>query len=87
MPFGSLGDPPTCCGGAGCVEGLLGQVEDLLSRVGRGDGVLALPGLHRVVLFTVVVCIKEPLEPLDKVQVVLKPPFDQLLYGDNLGGG
>ena len=68
------------------MEGLLGQVEDLLSRVGRGDGVLTLPGLHRVVLFTVVVCVEKPLEPLDEVQGVLKPPLDQLLYGNNLGG-
>ena len=68
------------------MEGLLGQVEDLLSRVGRGDGVLTLPGLYRVVLFTVVVCVEKPLEPLDEVQVVLKPPLDQLLYGNNLGG-
>lgn len=64
--------------------GLLGQVEDLLAGVGRGDGVLALPGCHRVVLFTVVVGVIELLEPLDEVQVVLESAFDQFLDRNDL---
>lgn len=64
--------------------GLLRQVEDLLAGIGRGDGVLALPGCHRVVLFTVVVCVKELLEPLDEVEVVLESAFDQFLDRNDL---
>lgn len=64
--------------------GLLRQVEDLLAGIGRGDGVLALSGCHRVVLFTVVVCVKELLEPLDEVEVVLESAFDQLLDRNDL---
>lgn len=64
--------------------GLLRQVEDLLAGIGRGDGVLALSGCHGVVLFTVVVCVEELLEPLDEVQVVLESAFDQFLHGNDL---
>lgn len=74
----------TCSGGAGCVVGLLWQVEDLLSGVGWGDGILALPGFHRVVLPTIVIGIVELLKPLDEVEIVLKPAFDQFLHGNNL---
>lgn len=69
------------------MEGLLGQVEDLLSGVRWGDGILPLSGLDRVIVFTIVVGIEELLEPLNEVKIVLKPAFDKLLYGDNLSGG
>lgn len=74
----------TCGGRAGGVVRLLWQVEDLLAGIGRRDGVLALPGRHRVVLFTVVVGVVELLEPLDEIQVVLEPAFDQFLYRNDL---
>ena len=64
--------------------GLLWQVEDLLARIRGGDSILALSGCHRVILFTVVICVKELLEPLDKIEVVLKSAFDQFLYRNDL---
>lgn len=67
--------------------GLLWQVEDLLAGIGRRDGILALPGRHWVVLFTVVVGVEELLEPLDEIQVVLEPAFDQFLYRNDLESG
>lgn len=67
--------------------GLLWQVEDLLAGIGRGDGILALAGCHGVVLLTVVVCVKELLEPLDEIEVVLESAFDQFLHRNDLEGG
>lgn len=55
---------------------LLGQVEDLLTRVRRRDGVLTLSGLNRVVLFPVIISVKELLKPLDEIKIVLKSAFD-----------
>lgn len=77
----------TCGGRAGGVVGLLWQVEDLLAGIGRRDGVLALPGRHWVVLFTIVVGVEELLEPLDEIQVVLESAFDQFLYRNDLKSG
>lgn len=74
----------TCGRRAGGVVGLLWQVENLLTRIGRGDSILALSGCHRVVLFTVVICVKELLEPLDEIEVVLESAFDQFLYRNDL---
>lgn len=76
----------TCGGRAGSMEGFLWQVEDLLAGIWRRNGVLALSGLHRVVLLPVVVGVEELLEPLNEVQVVLKPSLDELLYRDDLRG-
>lgn len=56
--------------------GLLGQVEDLLTRVRRGDGILTLSGLNGVVLFPVIIGVKELLKPLDEIKIVLKSTFD-----------
>lgn len=67
--------------------GLLWQVEDLLTGVRRGNGILTLSGCHGVVLFTVIIGIKELLKPLDEVEIVLKSALNQFLYGDNLNGG
>lgn len=66
----------TCGGGAGRMVGLLGQVEDLLTRVRWRDGVLTLSGLHWVVLFAVIVGVIELLKPLDEIKIVLKSAFD-----------
>lgn len=63
---------------------LLWQVEDLLTGVRWGDGILTLSGLKWVVIFTVIVGIKEPLKPLDEVKVVLKSSFHQLFHRNNL---
>jgi len=76
----------TCGGRAGSMGGFLWQVEDLLAGIWRGSGVLALSGLHRVVLLPVVVCVEELLEPLNEVQVVLKSSLDELLYREDLRG-
>ena len=46
---------------------------------------LSPPRPHRVVLVKVVVGVKELLEPLDKLKVVLEPALDQLLHRDDLG--
>ncbi|TNN64950.1 hypothetical protein EYF80_024834 [Liparis tanakae] len=78
---------PTCRRGAGSMVGLLWQVEDLLTGVRRGNGILTLSGCHGVVLFTVIIGIKELLKPLDEVKIILKSAFNQFLYGDNLNGG
>ena len=69
--------------------GLLWQVEDLLTRVRRGDGILTLSGCNWVILFTVIIGIKELLKPLDEIKIVLKSTFDQFLHRNNLsqGGG
>lgn len=56
--------------------GLLGQVEDLLTRVRRGDGVLTLSGFNRVVRFPVIIGVIELLKPLDEIKIVLKSAFD-----------
>lgn len=77
----------TCGGRAGGVVGLLWQVEDLLTGIRRRDSVLALPGRHGVVLFPVVVCVKELLEPLDEIEVVLESAFDQFLHRNDLKSG
>lgn len=74
----------TCSWGAGGVMGLFRQVEDLLAGVWWGDGILTLSGIQRVVLFAIVVGIKELLEPLDEVKIVLESAFDQFLHWDNL---
>lgn len=74
----------TCGRRAGGVVGLLWQVEDLLTGIGRGDSILALSGCHRVILFTVVICVKELLEPLNEIEVVLESAFDQFLYRNYL---
>lgn len=76
----------TCGGRAGGMEGFLWQVKDLLPGIWRGNGILALSGLDRVVLLPVVVGVEELLEPLNEVQVVLKSPLDELLHRDNLRG-
>lgn len=86
----SMNLPPeglTCSGGAGCMVGLLRQVEDLLTGVRWGNGILTLSGCNWVVLFTVVIGIKELLEPLDEIEIVLKSAFDQFLYRNNLKRG
>lgn len=67
--------------------GLLWQVENLLTGVGRGNGILTLSGCDRVVLFTIVIGIKELLEPLDEVQIVLKSAFNEFLHRNNLNQG
>lgn len=77
----------TCSRGAGCLVGLLWQVEDLLTRVRWGDGILTLSGCDRVILFTVVISIKELLKPLDEIKIVLKSAFDQFLHRNNLNQG
>lgn len=64
--------------------GFLWQVEDLLPRIWRGNGILALSGLDWVVFLPVVVGVEELLEPLNEVQVVLKSSLDELLNRDNL---
>lgn len=66
------------------VLGLFWQVEDLLTGVRWGDGILTLSGLKWVVILTVIVGIKEPLKPLDEVKVVLKSGFHKLLHRNNL---
>lgn len=83
----SLSESLTCSGGAGCMVGLLWQVEDLLTGVGWGDGILTLSGSNRVIFFTVVIGIKELLKPLDEVKIVLKSAFDQFLHRNNLNQG
>ncbi len=77
----------TCSRGAGCMVGLLWQVEDLLTRVRWGNGILTLSGCNWVVLFTIVIGIKELLKPLDEIKIVLKSAFDQLLHWNNLNQG
>ena len=69
------------------MEGLLWQVKDLLTGVRRGNGILTLSGCHRVVLFTVVIGIKELLKPLNEIQIVLKSALDQFLHRNNLNRG
>lgn len=66
----------TCSGGAGCMVGLLWQVEDLLARIRRGNGILTLSGCNWVILFTIVIGVKELLKPLDEIKIVLKSAFD-----------
>lgn len=63
---------------------LLGQVKDLLSGVWRGNGVLTLSRHHRVVLLTIIIGVEEFFEPLNEIQVVLKPTLDELLYWNYL---
>lgn len=63
---------------------LLGQVEDLLARIRWGNGILTLSGFHRVILFTIVVGVKELLKPLDEIQVVLESAFHQFLHWNYL---
>lgn len=67
--------------------GLLGQVEDLLTRVRWGDGILTLSGCNWVILFTIVVGVEELLKPLDEIKIVLKSAFDQFLHRNNLNRG
>lgn len=67
--------------------GLLWQVEDLLAGVRRGNGILTLPGCNWVILFTVIIGIKELLEPLDEIKIVLKSAFHQFLHRNNLNQG
>ena len=67
--------------------GFLWQVEDLLAGVRWGNGILTLPGCDRVVLFTVVIGVKELLEPLDEIKIVLKSAFHQFLHRNNLYRG
>lgn len=43
--------------------------------------------LHRVVLPSVVVCVEELFEPLQKLKVVLKAALYQLVHRDDLDGG
>lgn len=74
----------TCSRRAGCMEGLLWQVEDLLTGVRRGEGILTLSGCNWVVFFAVVIGIEELLKPLDEIKVVLKSAFDQFLHRNNL---
>lgn len=69
------------------MEGFLRQVEDLLSGIWRGDSVLTLSGLHRVVFLPVIVGVEKLLKPLNEVQVVLKSPLDEFLDRDDLRGG
>lgn len=76
----------TCGRGAGCMVGLLWEVEDLLTGVRWGNGILTLSGCDRVVLFTVIIGIKELLKPLDEIEIVLKSAFDQFLHRNNLQG-
>lgn len=63
---------------------LLWQVEDLLTGIRRGDGILTLPGCNWVVIFAVVIGVKELLKPLDEIEIVLKSAFDQFLHRNNL---
>lgn len=77
----------TCSGGAGRMVGLLRQVEDLLTGVRRGDGVLTLSGFNWVILFTVIIGVKELLKPLDEIEIVLKSAFNQFLHRNNLQRG
>lgn len=77
----------TCRRGTGCMVGLLWQVEDLLTRVRWGNGILTLSGRHRVILFTVIIGIKEFLKPLDEIKIVLKSAFDQFLHRNYLNQG
>lgn len=77
----------TCSRGAGCMVGLLWQVEDLLTRIRWGNGILTLSGCNWVILFTIVIGIKELLKPLDEIKIVLKPPFNQFLHRNNLNRG
>lgn len=67
--------------------GLLWQVEDLLTGVRWGDGILTLSGCHWVILFTIVIGVKELLKPLDEIEIVLKPSFNQFLHWNNLNQG
>ena len=52
-----------------------------------GSHGLAFSGINGVVVVTVVVGIKELLEPLTELEVVLESPFYQFLNGDCLQGG
>lgn len=56
----------------------------MITWVGGRDPILPLPGEDRVVLLSVVVGVKELLEPLNKLKVVLELPFDQLFDWDDL---
>lgn len=66
--------------------GLLWQVKDLLTGVRWGNGILTLSGCNWVILFTIVIGIKELLKPLDEIEIVLKSAFDQFLHRNNLKG-
>lgn len=63
---------------------LLGQVEDLFTRVRGRNCILPLSGFDRIVLLPIIVSIVEFLKPLNKIQVVLETPLHQLLHWDYL---
>lgn len=63
---------------------LLGQVEDLFTRIRGRNCILPLSRLDRIVLLPIIVSIVEFLKPLNKIQVVLETPFHQLLHWNYL---
>lgn len=67
-------------------NGFLGFVVDVITWVWGGRDVLALPRQQRVVLLPVVVGVKEFLEPLDELKIVLELALHQPLHCDDLGG-
>lgn len=74
----------TCSRGAGSMVRLLWQVEDLLTWIRWGNGVLTLPSCNRVVLFTIIICIEEFLKPLDEIEIVLESALNQFLHRNDL---
>lgn len=74
----------TCSRGAGSMVRLLWQVEDLLTWIRWGNGILTLPSCNWVVLFTIIIRIEEFLKPLDEIKIVLKSALNQFLHRNNL---
>lgn len=62
-------------------------MDRVITWVGGRGHILPLSGEQRVVLLAVVVGVEELLEPLHELKVVLKLPFHELLYGDDLPNG
>lgn len=58
-----------------CANEFLGFVEDLITWVRRWRYVLALPRQQRVVLLSIIVCVKEFLKPLNKLKIILEFSF------------
>lgn len=67
-----------------CIHDLLGLAEGRHGGVWDWHGVLALSRLHRVILFPIIVGVKELLKPLNILKIVLKFALHQFVNWDNL---
>ena len=56
-------------------ERFLRFVQSGSNKGGGHRSFLTLSGSHRVILFSIIVCIKKLLEPLNKFKIVLKLSF------------